>query len=60
LRYSLRSASPTAGGHFEVGTISNTTAACLNYSLDYILQLGVEKIQAHHQPLLRRLQTELP
>jgi selenocysteine lyase/cysteine desulfurase len=53
-------ASPSAGGHFEVGTISNTTAACLNYSLDYILQLGVEKIQAHRQPLLRRLQTELP
>ena len=53
-------ASPSAGGHFEVGTISNTTAACLNYSLDYILQMGVEKIQAHRQPLLRRLQTELP
>jgi selenocysteine lyase/cysteine desulfurase len=53
-------ASPSAGGHFEVGTISNTTAACLNYSLDYILQVGVEKIQAHRQPLLRRMQTELP
>lgn len=53
-------ASPSAGGHFEVGTISNTTAACLTYSLDYILRLGVEKIQAHRQPLLRRLQTELP
>jgi selenocysteine lyase/cysteine desulfurase len=49
-----------AGGHFEVGTLSNTTAACLNYSLDYILQLGVEQIQAHRQPLLRRLQQEMP
>ncbi len=54
------SVSPSAGGHFEVGTVSNTTAACLSYSLDYILQLGVEKIQAHREPLLRGLQTELP
>lgn len=52
--------SASAGGHFEVGTVSNTTAACLNYSLDYILQLGVENIQAHRQPLLSRLQKELP
>jgi len=49
-----------AGGRFEVGTVSNTTVACLNYSLDYILQLGVEAIQAHRQPLLRRLQQEMP
>jgi len=40
--------------------VSNTTVACLNYSLDYILQLGVEAIQAHRQPLLRRLQQEMP
>jgi selenocysteine lyase/cysteine desulfurase len=53
-------ASGSAGGHFEVGTVSNTTAACLNYSLDYILQLGVDQIQAHRMPLLRRLQSELP
>jgi selenocysteine lyase/cysteine desulfurase len=52
--------SSSAGGHFEVGTISNTTAACLTYSLDYILQLGVEQIQGYRQPLLRRLQAELP
>ncbi|HLK63294.1 MAG TPA: aminotransferase class V-fold PLP-dependent enzyme [Bryobacteraceae bacterium] len=52
--------SGTAGGHFEVGTVSNTTAACLAHSLDYIRQLGVENIQAHRQPLLRRLQSELP
>jgi selenocysteine lyase/cysteine desulfurase len=53
-------ASPTAGGHFEVGTVSNTTAACLTHSLDYIAQIGVENIQAHRLPLLRRLQSELP
>jgi selenocysteine lyase/cysteine desulfurase len=53
-------AAPTAGGHFEVGTVSNTTAACLTHSLDYIMQFGVENIQAHRQPMLRRLQAELP
>jgi selenocysteine lyase/cysteine desulfurase len=51
---------PSAGGHFEVGTVSNTTVACLNYSLDYITKLGVDNIQAHRQPLLVRLQKELP
>jgi len=49
-----------ASGHFEVGTLSNTTAACLAYSLGLIQQLGVANIQAHRQPLLRRLQKELP
>jgi selenocysteine lyase/cysteine desulfurase len=51
---------PDAGGHFEVGTVSNTTVACLSYSLNYIKELGVESIQAHRQPLLRRLHKELP
>jgi selenocysteine lyase/cysteine desulfurase len=51
---------PSAGGHFEVGTVSNTTVACLNYSLDYITKLGVDNIEAHRQPLLVRLQKELP
>jgi selenocysteine lyase/cysteine desulfurase len=53
-------ASPTAAGHFEVGTVSNTTAACLSHSLDYIMRIGVENIQAHRLPMLRRLHTELP
>jgi selenocysteine lyase/cysteine desulfurase len=52
--------SRSAGGHFEVGTVSNTTAACLTYSLDYILRLGVENIQVYRQPLLHHLQSELP
>jgi selenocysteine lyase/cysteine desulfurase len=51
---------PTAGGHFEVGTVSNTTAACLTHSLDYLMRIGVENIQAHRMPMLRRLHTELP
>src|SRR5260370_42584227 len=53
-------AATDAGGHFEVGTVSNATLACLSYSLNYIKQLGVENIQAPRQPVLRRLQKELP
>lgn len=49
-----------AGGHFEVGTVSNTTLACLNHSLDYIQRIGVGNIQSHRQPLLSRLQKEMP
>jgi selenocysteine lyase/cysteine desulfurase len=52
--------SRTAGGLFEVGTVSNSTVAALTYSLDYLLRVGVENIQAHRRPLLRRLQAELP
>jgi selenocysteine lyase/cysteine desulfurase len=49
-----------AGGHFEVGTVSNTTLACLTHSLDYIQRIGVANIQSHRQPLLSRLQQEMP
>jgi selenocysteine lyase/cysteine desulfurase len=49
-----------AAGHFEVGTVSNTTLACLNHSLDYIQRIGVGNIQSHRQPLLNRLQKEMP
>jgi selenocysteine lyase/cysteine desulfurase len=49
-----------ARGYFEVGTISNTTVACLSYSLNYIMQLGAENIQAHTQLLIRRLIKEMP
>jgi selenocysteine lyase/cysteine desulfurase len=52
--------SPSAGGHFEVGTVANPVAACVSHSIDYILKLGVANIQAHRQPLLRRLQSKLP
>jgi selenocysteine lyase/cysteine desulfurase len=47
-------------GHFEVGTISQTTVAALSYSLPYIQRLGVENIQAHAQSLTARLQKEMP
>ena len=49
-----------AVAYFEMGTISNTTVACLAHSLPYILELGVGNIQAHTQSLTRRIQKELP
>lgn len=49
-----------AAGRFEVGTVSNTTVACLLFSLPYIKRLGVENIQSYRQPLLRRLETAVP
>jgi selenocysteine lyase/cysteine desulfurase len=54
------SQSTGAGGHFEVGTVSNTTLACLKYSLEYIQRIGVANIQSHRQPLTSRLQKEMP
>jgi selenocysteine lyase/cysteine desulfurase len=52
--------SSDAGGRFEVGTVSNTTVAALRYSLELLRRIGVETIQTYRQPLLRRLQKELP
>jgi len=49
-----------AAGHFEVGTISQSTVAALNFSLPWIQRLGVENIQTHTQSLTARLQKELP
>jgi len=49
-----------AAGHFEVGTVSNTTVAALGYSLDLLRRIGVETIQSYRQPLLQRLRKELP
>lgn len=49
-----------AAGYFEVGTVSNTTVAALSFSLDWIQKTGVNAIEAHRQPLLQRLQKEMP
>lgn len=49
-----------ASGHFEVGTNAIGTAHVLAQSLPYIRRLGVENIHAHRQPLLKRLQQEMP
>ena len=49
-----------AGGHFEVGTYAQAAVNALAVSLPYLQRLGIENIQAHRQPLLRRLHEEMP
>jgi selenocysteine lyase/cysteine desulfurase len=48
-----------ATGHFATGTTAGAGLAQLDYSLDYIQQLGVENIQRHRQPLLDTARVEL-
>ena len=53
----------TATGLFESGTLTGGPAinvALLTASLNYIKSLGVANIQAHRQPLIRKLQQEVP
>ena len=54
----------TPGGdatrYFQLGTMANGVAAALRVSLPYIRQLGVENIQAWRQPMLKKLQAEMP
>jgi selenocysteine lyase/cysteine desulfurase len=40
--------------------MANGAAAALRVSLPYLQRLGVERIQAWRQPLLRKLQAEMP
>jgi selenocysteine lyase/cysteine desulfurase len=49
-----------ASGYFELGTVANGVAAALAVSIPYIQQLGVANIEAHRQPMLKRLQAEMP
>lgn len=49
-----------ATGFFEAGSIASGPAAAVGASLAYILDLGVEDIQQHRQPMLERLQQEMP
>lgn len=49
-----------ASAHFEVGTRAIGVTHILGASLPYIRKLGVENIQAHRQPLLKRLHVEMP
>ena len=51
---------PNATGHFATGTYSHATAAGLDQSLQYILGLGVDRINAHARTLTDRLKAELP
>lgn len=50
----------SAMGYFAMGTQANVVAAELDVSLEYLLQAGVERIQAYRQPLVDYLQDELP
>ena len=49
-----------AAGYFELGTVANSVAAALSVSIPYIQQLGVGNIQSWRQPMLKRLQEEMP
>ena len=49
-----------ATGMFALGTHAHTPIAILDHSLDYLLRIGVENIQAHAQGLVQRLKAELP
>ena len=50
----------TAAGYFELGTYANSVLAALSYSLPWIQQIGVAKIQSHALELNARLRKEMP
>jgi selenocysteine lyase/cysteine desulfurase len=49
-----------ARAHFQVGTYGQGALNALSESLAYLQRVGVERIHAHRQPLLRRLREEMP
>jgi selenocysteine lyase/cysteine desulfurase len=49
-----------AASHVQLGTTASAIAAALAVSVPYIRGLGVENIQSHRVPLIRKLQQELP
>jgi selenocysteine lyase/cysteine desulfurase len=49
-----------ARAHFQVGTYGQGALNALAESLGYLQRIGIARIQAHRQPLLRRLHDELP
>jgi selenocysteine lyase/cysteine desulfurase len=50
----------SALGLFAMGSQPNIIAAQLDYSLQYLLDVGVERIQKYRQPLIDRLYERLP
>jgi len=50
----------SASAVFEVGSVAGAARAALGASLPYLSDLGVQRIEEHRQPLLRRLRQELP
>jgi selenocysteine lyase/cysteine desulfurase len=49
-----------AAGHFEVGTSGSGAQHILAETLPYVRRIGIEKIQAHRQPFLKKLREEMP
>jgi selenocysteine lyase/cysteine desulfurase len=49
-----------ARAHFQVGTYGQGALNALTESLAYLQRIGVDRIHAHRQPLLRRLHDALP
>jgi selenocysteine lyase/cysteine desulfurase len=49
-----------ASTYFQLGTMASAVGAALGVSIPYIQQLGVENIQRYRQPMIDRLQKELP
>lgn len=49
-----------ATGRFEVGTSGSGAQHVLEETLPYIRKIGVERIHAHRQPLLKKLREEMP
>ena len=50
----------TATHYFQLGTYASAIGAALATSIPYIQQLGVENIQKWRQPMIDKLQAELP
>ena len=50
----------TASHYFQLGTYASAIGAALATSIPYIQQLGVENIQRWRQPMIDRLQAEMP
>lgn len=53
----------SASAFFEMGSLNGSSevgVALLARSLQYVLALGVDRIQAHRIPMIRRLQSEMP
>lgn len=59
---SARGYLPTADatGFFAMGTLAHAALVQLDWSIDYILGLGVREIERYRQPMLDRLKVELP
>jgi selenocysteine lyase/cysteine desulfurase len=50
----------SALGYFAMGSQSNIVAALLDHSLEYLQATGVDRIQAYRQPMIDRLQDDMP